>query len=354
MRASTLFLAAAILLHAPAARAINVTDCTSAPVTTFNKKTVIDLPADDVVIQCPLMALAGTDAVRVIAKSIVVDGPAGGAISASGKGLAIELVASGDIVLDAAAVVAADNNGKIQITAGGNILTTDGSSIQSGRMMNITCTGPGCTMSFAGTTIATNQLFITAEGDITFLPTTQITTRCPRDLIVIVSNGGDVILANAGAGLGVDCCQQAIDTCANPLNPACPFSQPGGQVCLTTLPQLTAFCSTDCQRPPNKFRTCVEGNLTILAPNGSIDLTGAQIQVGEAITFTAAFDVIMENASIQNCGAKTGVFKVTATTCHVENATLLDDEPEPMPTLMCVVTGTPAQLGTCSAKHPQP
>src|SRR4051794_1376452 len=69
--------------------ATTITNCTVPPVTTFNGKTVLNLPGQDVILQCNLINLAGTDRVEVTVGSLVIDGPNGGGLSASGKGLAI-------------------------------------------------------------------------------------------------------------------------------------------------------------------------------------------------------------------------------------------------------------------------
>jgi hypothetical protein len=54
---------------------------------------------------------------------------------------------------------------------------------------------------------------------------------------------------------------------------------------------------------------------------------------------------------MQNCGPKTGRVSVTAATCRVQNATLLDDDPDPAPSPACVVDGEASDLGTCSQRR---
>jgi hypothetical protein len=338
-----LLLAVAMVFTASAAHAASVTisNCTAAPVTKSGSKTVINLPGDDVTITCPLMALPLTDKISITANSLTIDGsaPEAGSVTASGKGAALEITTT------------ANTNGKLTILAGGNINVTSGSNLQAGDQMKITCTNAGCSINVTDSAINGSNIFITADGDVVVNPTSSITTQSPRDLIVIVSNHGNVLLAGAGLGLGTSCCAQALATCANPADPACPFSQAGGQVCLDTLAQLQGFCALDCAQSPTVIQQGIEGNIIINAPFGKIDLHGIIMHAGESITLTALTDVDMTGATIDNCGPKTGVFTVNSATCHVAGASLRDDDPETAPTLNCVVNGVATVLGTCSSKH---
>jgi hypothetical protein len=53
---------------APAAT-VNLTDCTAAPVKLVGKKTVVNVPGDDLVIQCALLPLNGQSRIEVTARS---------------------------------------------------------------------------------------------------------------------------------------------------------------------------------------------------------------------------------------------------------------------------------------------
>jgi hypothetical protein len=333
------------------AATVNVTDCTAAgPADVVNKKTVINLPNDDVIIQCALMSLPGSDQTQIIAKSIVIDGPNGGSVSSSGKGgNATLLQATGDITIDGASVVAADSNGNAVINAGGNILATAGSHLEAGDDVIVKCTGALCTVDIAQSTIVANRINVEGNGDVTVDPSSVLTTSCPRDEIKIVSNFGDVLLGGGVVGgLGTICCNAVQAICSvSPNDPACPFAG-GGTIELNDLQELSAFCA-DCQQEPNKLQTCVEGNVIILAPNGDIDLSNLIILVGESITITALGEINMTNATIKNCGKKTGVIVITSATCTVQNATIQDDVPEAGPTLNCAQSGVPALLGSCPA-----
>jgi hypothetical protein len=63
-------------------------------------------PGEPVVIRCALEELPGTDGVAVVGASIVIDGPAGGAVAAHASGPAVSLEATGTITIDAASVAA--------------------------------------------------------------------------------------------------------------------------------------------------------------------------------------------------------------------------------------------------------
>lgn len=354
MKTMSIMLAAlGMILSATTAGAVTiVSDCSAAgPANVVNKITRLDLPGEDIVLQCALMALPGSDQTRISGKSITVDGPNGGSVSSSGKGgQATRLTATGDITIHQASIIAANSNGNTILDAGGNIGVTGGSAISAGDRVQISCTGPLCTISIAAAAINANQVRIEGDGDVTVSPATTINTTCPRDLIEIISRNGNVNIGGGQiGGLGTICCNAVQAVCSiNPNDPACPFSQ-GGKIVLNDLQELGAFCA-DCLQDPNILKTCVEGDISILAPQGSIDVSNATLMVGEGITLTALFDVNMENANLSNCGKKKGVIVITGATCNVNNATILDDDPELAPTLNCgVLNGTAALLGTCSS-----
>ena len=75
------------------------------------------------------------------------------------------------------------------------------------------------------------------------------------------------------------------------------------------------------------------------------------MKVGENATVTAGGTADVGEASVQNCGPKTGKVSVSAATCKIANATLLDDEPDLQPSLQCTVQGQATQLGSCDARR---
>ncbi|HEV7733925.1 MAG TPA: hypothetical protein VGR62_17275 [Candidatus Binatia bacterium] len=345
-------LALALLAGASTARAaaLTVTDCGAAPVAKVGKKTVIDRPGDDVTIQCALLPLGGTQRVEVTARSIVVDGPNGGSVASSGKGPAIELLALGtdaggrSILVDGANITGANVNGNVFLDGPGAIELRD-SGLQTGELLRITCTGAACPITLDDVVTNSNDLEITAEGTVT-ITSADLATSSPIDLVAIVSRTGNVILADgqsaARGASPIVCRDDILRLCPGP---QCPLP-----VTIASVEDALAFC--ECDAEPTEIETGIEGNLRIEAPLGDIDLRDAIIHVGETITVTADGNVDMTRASIENCGPKTGRFTVTADTCNVTSATLLDDEPDPQPQLTCTVTGTASQLASCSAKAP--
>lgn len=330
---TALALASSIALAASAAAAVTtVTDCTAAPVSLFNGKTVIDLPGGDVVLRCALQPLPGTDGLAIAAASILVDGPLGGSVAASGSTLALSLEAEHGIEIRDAHVSADNNNGHATITAVGSVLVTAGSEIAAGDKLTIECTGPACPIQISGTNFAAHELRILAEGTVTIGASSNLTTHGPTDLLKISSADGDVLLASV-------------------ITPA-PASSTEATLQARALLEARAFCHcNDVSHDPNTLTTGVEGNLLIEAPNGRVDLTGVHAHAGEDIDITALTDAGMTAAAIDNCGPKTGKFTVVAATCGVGNATLLDDEPDAKPTLQCAVSGVATTLGSCSAQH---
>jgi hypothetical protein len=338
-------LAGAATAHAAA---VTVTDCGAAPVVKVGKRTVIDRPGDDVTIQCALLPLGGTQRVEVTGRSIVVDGPNGGSVASGGKGPAIELLAVGtdangrSILVEGANVTGANVNGNVFLDGPGAIEVRD-SGLQAGELLRITCTGAACPITLDDVVTNSNDLDIVAEGTVT-VTSSSLATSSPLDLISIVSRTGDVKAADgeavARAASPIVCRDDILRLCPGP---QCPLP-----VTIASVEDALAFC--ECAEKPTEFETGIEGNLRIEAPLGDVDLRDADIRVGESITIVADGEVDMTRASIQNCGPKTGRFTVTADACTVTSASLLDDEPDPQPQLTCAVSGTAAQLGSCSAR----
>jgi hypothetical protein len=342
-----------------AARAtVTITNCAGSPaIQVVNKKTVVDVPGDTVVIQCALVPLPGSDQTQVTAAAITVDGPGGGSVGSTGKGTQATLLQAigGDVLINDADVVADNSNGGVVIDAAGAITVTAGSTIRSGPPGpggdRVTMTA-GSTINVAGAVIEGREIVITANGTVTISPTSTLVTDGPRDRIEITSRGGDVIVAGGGqSGSTAPCCADLVKACQDPNSPDCPFRPGGpGMVKLNSIDELNAFCMCPNQ-PPSRIVTGPEGDILISAPLGKIDVSGTTITAGANIRLTAANDVDMEGATISNCGPKRGVVVVTGATCNVEGASILDDDPELLPTLACTQSGTPVVLGTCSSSH---
>ena len=335
--------------NAPAAT-LTITDCSASPVEKVGKRTVISRPADDVTIQCALLPLAGTTRIEITARSLTVDGAEGGSIVAAGKGLAIEIVTTGtnsddrSVALTRTTLTAANPNGDVEISGPGALLV-EGSALQAGGVLRLSCGGPACPITLDGSRLAANDIDLEAQGDVTGR-SSRLETASPIDTITVASATGDVKItnavgANAAAGSFI-CRDDIIRLCPGP---DCPLP-----VTIDSVDAAVAFCECNKEDVP-EIETGIEGDLRIEAPQGDVDLRGAKVTVGENVTFTAGGTADVGDASVQNCGPKTGRVTVSAATCKIANATLLDDEPDPQPSLQCTVQGQATQLGSCDARR---
>jgi len=337
---------------APAAT-VNLTDCTAAPVKLVGKKTVVNVPGDDLVIQCALLPLNGQSRIEVTARSIAVDGDKGGSVAAAGKGTAISLLALGvgpdgrSIRIDASNVTGANRNGDVDVEGPGAI-ELSGSGLQAGGLLTLQCTGTGCPITLDDVTTASNDIDIDAQGTVA-IRSSHIATSSPIDRVNITSATGDVQITVAGpaaapsrAASGLVCRDDVLALCPGP---DCPLP-----VTIASPEEAVAFCECD-DAPPTQIVTGIEGNVSIQAPQGDVDLRGTSVKAGENIDIAAAGSVLLDDASVQNCGPKTGQVTVAGAACTVERATLLDDEPETQPTLNCALSGAAARIGSCSARN---
>jgi hypothetical protein len=144
-----------------------------------------------------------------------------------------------------------------------------------------------------------------------------------------------------GAALGSFVCRDDIlRLCPGP---DCPLP-----ILIDSVEAAVAFC--ECNKDVPEIETGIEGDLLVDAA-GQVDLRGAVVRVGEDLTVAAGGAADLGDASMQNCGPKTGRLRVTAATCRIQNATLLDDDPDPAPSLECAVEGEATDLGTCSQRR---
>src|SRR5262249_20566610 len=124
---------------------VTVTNCSGPSVTISNTWTQISLPGTDVILQCALTPLAATTNVRIIARSIKVDGSAGGSVSAFGRS-GVQLTASASPCADATIEIVSTNlnasnpNGDLKVTACGDIVAVN-SSLNAGGNVVLTSTG---------------------------------------------------------------------------------------------------------------------------------------------------------------------------------------------------------------------
>jgi len=191
LRPLALFGLLATLLIPRAARAtVTITDCASdAHCVAIGRKTVIEVPDDTVVIAGPIVPVAGTTTLQVLAKAIAVDGPSGGQISVTGKGQSIVLDAAS--VLVTGSLFSADTNGKILIRGADTVQVQGPLEVDSGGEARITCSGIGCTLNVVNTHFHCNHLVLDAQGDIIW-DGDHVDTFGPRDLVEIDANNGSV------------------------------------------------------------------------------------------------------------------------------------------------------------------
>jgi len=96
--------------------------------------------------------------------------------------------------------------------------------------------------------------------------------------------------------------------------PDCPLP-----VTIASPEDAIAFCACD-DPPPTEILTGIEGNVRIEAPQGDVDLRGTSVRAGENIDITAADELLLADASVQNCGPKTGTVTIAGATCDVSGA----------------------------------
>jgi hypothetical protein len=264
------------------ANVVTVTNCAAPPVTIASSWTQINLPGKDVVLQCALNSLPGTDGNRIIARSIKVDGGNGGSVGATGT-QGVQLTASGTPCSDATieilstTVQSANSNANLKITACGDIVINH-SNVIAGTVGSF-----GATLlvtSTAGRICADTDTFygehITLESSLDFhMRGSSVTSDSPLDYIRIISDNGSVFAGGS------------------PTTPPC---------------------------LPNTFRGGPESNLTVTA-KGIIDLANACVDIAENITITAAgfgFDcanetiVNLTGAELRNDFSKPGSITVSA------------------------------------------
>lgn len=271
-----------------------MTSCAGLQVTLSGKWTQINLPSSDVVLQCHLTELPGTDGVRIVVHSILVDGPGGGSIASEGKrGLQLTAGSGPASVCDAGATVdlestvatASAGKADVNISACGDILVN--SSIVASAEANLSLTSIQGRVCATDDSFSGNVISVTADGDLTMHGSTVATTG-PRESIRLVSGNGSVLAGNASC-------------------------------------------------PPNRFQGGNDSSLTVTAEQ-LVDLANACLEIAQDITITASgtgFDcanvviINLSGAEIRNDFGNRG--SITATACggtgriDIDNALLVDN-----------------------------
>jgi hypothetical protein len=273
-----------------------VSNCSGAQVTVSGPWTQIAMPDADVVLQCPLTEMNGTEGVRILAHSIFVDGIAGGSIASQGK-LGVQLTAgsasgsvcdsSATVRLDSTTVTASAGNADVKISACGDIVVNASALASDSSRLSVTSTGGRvCATddSFSGHTV-----FLSASGDLT-MHGSLVTTSGPRESISLSSNNGSVFAGGA---------------------PSC---------------------------PPNRIQGGNDSSLSVSA-EGIVDLSGACVEIAQHINinangtgFACATDIIvnLKFSEIRNDFGNGGG-SITATACggsgriDIDNAILVDN-----------------------------
>jgi hypothetical protein len=264
------------------ANVVTVTNCAAPPVTIQSSWTQINLPGKDVVLQCALNSLPGTDGNRIIARSIKVDGANGGSVLATGT-QGVQLTASGTpcseatIEILSTTVRSGNSNANLKITACGDIVMSQ-SNVVAGTVGSFG--GVLLVTSTAGRICADTDTFygehLTLESSLDFHARgSSFTSDSPLDYIRIISDNGSVFAGGSTA----------------------------------TPPCL-----------PNTFRGGPESNLTVTA-KGIVDLSNVCADLAENITISAtgsgfdcAGDTIVDltGAELRNDFSKPGSITVTA------------------------------------------
>ncbi len=294
---------------------VTITDCTNdTHITTTSSATRIEIGGDDLVLRCALTPLPGTDAVRIAAHDVTIDGP-DGSIRADGTGGAINIQASGMFSANDTELVASNNNGNLDIEAVGD-MSFDAASLTvglpgDGDRLRVECTGevPKCRIQASDATWKARKMFVTGVGDIE-LSSMALVTNSPIDKITITSTMGNVDLAGTGC--------ESSPVCGNQCDPG-----GGGGSCGVNISMG------------------VEGDLEISA-FGFVDLKFATVLVAQNIHITSGVgagpasvpaQIETNSATLRNDFGKKGEIVLladeTLETIDISNAILVDDDPSP-------------------------
>ncbi len=202
---AALLLGGPIALTPRVAPALTITDCTGDPALGVRAQTtVIDVRPDDLVVRCHLEPLPGTSRLVVYANDVTVAGPEG-TLDAPGKGVALLVMATGQVTLQNTSLEAANGNGTLRVLATSglqveNSVLAVGGETHDGREVRLQCSAPGCSLGLVRSNLKGNRVKLLVQGSITGSQTSIISTS-PRDRIIILSAGGDVDLGACGNGV---------------------------------------------------------------------------------------------------------------------------------------------------------
>ncbi len=142
-----------------------LTDCAPPVCTTKNTRTLIHAPGDTVTIRGPLAPVSGARSLKIVALVVIVDGPGGGSLSSSGRGIAVDVIATG-AVLVRGPIETSHPKGRVRIRAG-NVLQVRGpGEIRSEAKVDLRCTARSCQVSFVDTLIRGRTVSVSSKGDL--------------------------------------------------------------------------------------------------------------------------------------------------------------------------------------------
>jgi hypothetical protein len=287
------------------AAVVTITDCVNDPnLVKQSKTTKVDVGTDDLVIQCALLPLPGTERFDLRANNITVQGSAG-SIMATGKSPSIRLTAIDEIVLTNTTLTSDNGNGGFFIRSGNGITITNSvldisvtAPPSFGKKLSIQCTNVGCPITLTNTQLRGNRIEVIAQGDLTGSGNT-FTTGGPRPRIDKISRGGKIDLTGAAGGGG------------GQAGPKCNGGGGGGG---------------------GQFGTN-EGRIRDIACTDII-LDGQTIRTGRFITITAgtcgAGNISLVNAIVNNDFGKPGEIVITAAggagMIDIDGAQITDDD----------------------------
>ncbi len=190
------------------AAVVTITDCVNDPhLVKQSKTTKVDVGTDDLVIQCALVPLPGTERFDLRANDITVQGT-GGSIAATGKSPSVRMTAIDEIFLLNTSITSSNGNGGFSIRAGNGITITNSVVDVSvtvpptfGKKLTIECKNVGCPITINNSQIRGHRILIQAVGDLTGAGNT-FTSGGPRPYVYKISTGGKIDLSGGGGGGG--------------------------------------------------------------------------------------------------------------------------------------------------------
>ncbi len=308
-----------------AAAVVTVTDCVGdSHLSTVSSGTHLDVGSDDLVLQCLLAPLSGTDHVIVNAHDITIQGPAGAVTGDSTQ--TNHITATGAFTATGTSIEQTDNNGGIEVEASGPITITNstfaiGGSNGGGDRIFIHCadTAPvACTITVTNSTLTGHHIKVQGVGTVTFTKS-KLETQSPLDEVRIESFMGDVLFGANGGGNSGDCCG---------------MSGGGGNTVVggnESNLYVSAFGKIDASNINVLIAEliCLRSGVTNFNALGQAACAPCQDSPSSSVSLVPA-TIDVTDASIRNDFAKPGDIRICADEAHstitLTGATLIDDD----------------------------